>query len=57
MSPKTLLQRRIVQRVANRIPAIKILGNGKLNKKLIFLDVVVSQSVKTQIEKLGGSIK
>ena len=57
VSPKTLLQRRIVQRVANRIPAIKILGNGKLNKKLIFLDVVVSQSVKTQVEKLGGSIK
>jgi large subunit ribosomal protein L15 len=39
-----------------KIPAIKILGDGELTKKLIFSKVAVSASAKAKIEKAGGKI-
>ena len=36
---------------------IKILSEGKLDKKLTFVDVAVSKAAKIKIEKAGGSIK
>lgn len=57
VSPKTLVQRGIISKVSGRIPAVKILGRGKVDKKLVFSGVFVSRIVRTQVEKLGGTIK
>ncbi len=53
INPETLLQ-------ANLIPGIKagakILGQGDITKKFIFIDVQVSKSAKEKIEKVEGII-
>jgi large subunit ribosomal protein L15 len=36
---------------------VKILGNGKITKKLSFKDVALSGSAKEKIEKAGGTVK
>lgn len=46
VSPKTL-----------NLPRIKILGDGEITKKLIFQDVLLSESARDKIKKAGGSIK
>jgi large subunit ribosomal protein L15 len=40
-----------------KAPAVKILGNGDLTKKLIVEDCQVSASAKSKIEAAGGSVK
>ncbi|MFH1611833.1 MAG: 50S ribosomal protein L15 [bacterium] len=46
VSPKSLLEKKVIYRVRNKIPSIKILGTGKLTKKIKFEDVKLSKSVK-----------
>jgi len=48
VSPKTLLKKGIIARISGRIPRVKILGSGELDKKLIFQGVSMSQSAKTK---------
>jgi large subunit ribosomal protein L15 len=36
---------------------VKILGNGKITKKLSFKGVALSGSAKEKIEKAGGTVK
>ena len=50
ISPKNLLKRGLINRTKGRIPPVKILGVGKLRKKLNFSDVALSTSAR---EKLG----
>lgn len=57
VSPKTLVAASVVATVARRAPAVKILGNGELKKKLVVEDCQVSQSAKEKIEAAGGSVK
>jgi len=57
ISPENLLKKGIVSKIKGRIPEIKILGSGKLTKKLIFEKCKVSKSAKEIIEKVGGVIK
>lgn len=56
VSPETLLKRGMVDMKNGQIPAIKILGDGELTKKLNFSKVAVSASAKVKIEKAGGKI-
>jgi large subunit ribosomal protein L15 len=56
VSPETLLKNGLVEMKNGKIPAIKILGDGELTKKLIFSKVAVSASAKAKIEKAGGKI-
>jgi large subunit ribosomal protein L15 len=57
INPENLIKKGIVSRMKGRNPKIKILGTGKLTKKLIFENCKFSASAKTAIEKAGGSIK
>lgn len=57
ITPKTLVEKGLVRQVKSKIPAIKILGTGKITKKLSFEGVAFSKSAKVAIEKAGGSIK
>ena len=40
-----------------RTPKVKILGTGKLTKKLVVENCKTSKTAKDAIEKAGGSIK
>ena len=57
VNPKVLLQRKIIRRIKGKPPKVKILGEGKLTKKLIIERCEVSKNAKEKIEKAGGVIR
>ncbi|HOU45830.1 MAG TPA: uL15 family ribosomal protein [Candidatus Pacearchaeota archaeon] len=56
LSPRTLVQEKIISKIGKTIPEVKILGNGELTKKIRVAGCYVSKSAKEKIEKLGGKI-
>ncbi len=56
VTPKTLFEKSIIKKKENKIPNVKILGNGEISKKLNVSSCTFSQSAKTKIEKSGGKI-
>jgi len=52
-----LIEKRLIRRIRGRLPKVKILGQGKLTKKLIIEGCQASKQAKEKIEKAGGSIK
>ncbi len=57
ITPKVLLNRKLIRRIKGKMPKVKILGKGELTKKLIIENCEVSKSAKEKIEKAGGKIK
>lgn len=57
VNPENLLKKGIIRKIEGKAPAVKILGDGKLAKKISVEGCTVSKSAKTKIEKAGGSIK
>jgi large subunit ribosomal protein L15 len=57
VDPKILADMGLVSRVSGRCPQVKILGTGKITKKLDIVDCKVSKSAKEKIEKAGGKVK
>ena len=57
VSPKTLLEKGIINRIKGNIPEVKILAKEEIKKKLIFKDCLFSEKAKEKIEKAGGEIK
>ena len=57
VSPKTLLEKRLVRRIEGRVPQVKILGKGELTKKLIIENCQMSKGALEKIEKSGSRIK
>lgn len=57
INPKNLLSKGIIGNIKGKTPAVKILGSGKLTKKLIFENCKFSKTAKEAIEKAGGTIK
>ncbi len=56
VSPKILLEKKLVRRMKGREPIVKILGDGKLSKSLKFENCIVSKKAKAVIEKSGGEV-
>ena len=56
INPKILFEARLIRRIKGKIPAVKILGTGKLTKPLIIENCQASKSAKEKIEKAGGKI-
>lgn len=56
VSPKSLLEKNIIRKIKGRLPEVKILGQGKINKKLTIKDCKISEGAKEKIEKAGGKI-
>jgi len=46
VNPETLLEKGLIAKIRNRIPEVKILGDGKLTKKLKFENCRFSKSVE-----------
>jgi len=51
VSPKTLLEKKLIRRIKGRTPKVKILGSGNLTKKFKIEDCELSK--KAEREKLG----
>lgn len=56
VTPKTLLEKGLIEKRGNKMPVIKILAHGELDKKLDVRGCDFSLTAKTAIEKLGGTI-
>jgi large subunit ribosomal protein L15 len=56
ITPKLLLGRKIIRRIKGKVPKVKILGGGEINKKLTIENCEVSKNAKGKIEKAGGKI-
>jgi large subunit ribosomal protein L15 len=56
VSPKILVEKRLVRKISGKIPKVKILGKGKITKPLIFENCIFSQKAKEKVEKAGGKI-
>jgi len=57
VNPTTLVLAGIVEKIEGKNPKVKILGTGKLSKKLSIEHCKVSKTAKDAIEKAGGSVK
>lgn len=57
VNAENLLKKGLISKIKGRTPEVKILGTGKLTKKLIFEGCKVSKTAKEAIEKAGGVIK
>ena len=57
VSPKILIEKKIIRKIKGKIPLVKILGKGEINKKLVFENCLFSEKAKEKIKKAGGSIK
>lgn len=57
ISPENLIKKGIISNIKGKTPEVKILGTGKLTKKLVFEDCKFSKTAREAVEKAGGSIK
>lgn len=57
ITPKTLIEKKLIRTIKGKMPVIKILGKGEIKKKLIINDCFVSKNAKIKIEKAGGEVK
>lgn len=57
ITPETLVKKGIIRKIKGKVPEVKILGKGKLLKKLIVQDCLVSNTAKEALKKAGGTIK
>jgi len=57
INPENLVKKGIVNQVKGKTPKVKILGTGKITKKLVVENCKASKTAKEAIEKAGGSIK
>jgi len=57
VTPKVLLERKIIRRIKGRLPRVKILGEGELSKPLTVENCLVSKKAKEIIEKIHGVVK
>ena len=56
INPENLIKKGIVHMIKGKVPEIKILGKGKLGKKLIIENCKISKTAREAIEKAGGKV-
>jgi large subunit ribosomal protein L15 len=57
VTPKALLEKGVIEKRGSKMPIVKILGSGTLDKRLNVLGCLYSRAVKAVIEKAGGTIR
>jgi large subunit ribosomal protein L15 len=57
INAENLAKKGIIGNIKGKTPKLKILGTGKLTKKLVFENCKASESAKAAIGKAGGTIK
>lgn len=56
VTPRALLEKKLIRRIKGRTPKVKILGKGNLTKSLTIKDCQVSKTAGEAIEKAKGVI-
>lgn len=56
ITPELFVSEGIVRRIHGRVPTIKILGSGEIDKAVEIVRCVVSESARKKIEAAGGKI-
>jgi len=56
VNPKILIEKKLIRKIKGKIPKVKILGRGKITKKLVIENCEVSKNAQEKIEKSGGKI-
>jgi len=57
INPENLLKKGLISRIGGKTPKVKILGAGKLTKKIVVENCKASKTAIAAIEKAGGNIK
>lgn len=57
ITPKALLEKRLIRKIKGKRPLVKILGKGKITKTFTIEGCLVSKVAKEQIEKANGMVK
>src|SRR3989338_6596609 len=57
ISPQNLIKKGIIRIIKGKKPRVKILGSGKLTKKVVIENCYISKSAKEAVEKAGGTIR
>lgn len=57
VTPKTLIEMKLMSTFEGKIPKVKILAGGEITKKISVENCIVSKEAKAKIEKAGGSVK
>ena len=57
INPENLVKKGLISRIKGTVPKVKILGAGKLTKKIIIENCKTSETVKEAVKKAGGTIK
>jgi len=57
ISPRSLLEKKMISKIKGKVPQVKILGNGELDKKLFVNSCFVSKTARDKIEKAGGEVR
>ncbi len=56
INPANLVNKKLVRKRQNRIPVVKILGNGEIDKKVFITGCLISKKAKEKVEKAGGKV-
>lgn len=54
---KALLEKNIIKSEGGKMPSVKILASGEIDKKLTIKDCLVSREARSKIEKAGGKVE
>lgn len=57
ITPEFLSEKGAVKKEKGKIPGIKILGRGRLSKKIIVSKINVSEKAAQKIKQVGGSVE
>ena len=57
VTPAILVSKHVVSKIGGKIPKVKILGTGKITKKVNISGCLFSLTAKASIEAVGGTIK
>ena len=56
VTPATVLEKKLINKVGGRIPKVKILGMGKITKKVSVSGCTISATAKAAIVAAGGAV-
>ncbi len=56
VTPQSLFDKGLIKKISGKFPPVKILAKGEITKKITVKSCLVSATVKSAIEKAGGTI-
>lgn len=57
VSPESLVEKGVIRRKSGKLPKVKILGKGEIDKGLTLKEVTVSEGALEKIKKAGGDVQ